>query len=102
MMMSILLANWLELHAELERQLITFEGYYCDAFQGYLLIFCIYMHILCRVSNMGSLYLSQLCLYLASSYGAQAVFLSPIYVWTVPTLIVTSIFMTSQIKPRKL
>ncbi|CAM6101049.1 unnamed protein product [Calypogeia fissa] len=44
----------------------------------------------------------ELCLLLASAYGAQSVFLSPIYVWTVPTLILTSIFMTSQIKPRNL
>ncbi|BBN11266.1 hypothetical protein MPTK1_5g10440 [Marchantia polymorpha subsp. ruderalis] len=44
----------------------------------------------------------RLCLFMASSYGAQAIFLSPFYVWPVPILIVLSIYMTSAIKPRNL
>ncbi|KAL3689332.1 hypothetical protein R1sor_015641 [Riccia sorocarpa] len=44
----------------------------------------------------------RLCLMMVSSYGAQAILLSPFYVWPVPVLTALCLYSTSSVKPRKL
>ncbi|KAL2635657.1 hypothetical protein R1flu_007136 [Riccia fluitans] len=44
----------------------------------------------------------RLCLMMVSAYGAQAVLLSPFYVWPVPILTAFCVYSTSSVKPRKI